>query len=126
MRISLPLPTFVPEASEVVPAPEPKIPRPPATSARTTTPTTATAGRGPGHALWVARAGGGGGGGGGRTPPQDVARGGAERLGGLDEFGVDLADAELGHADAGGEREDQGGDDARRGAEAEEQHGRDQ
>src|SRR5690606_10816112 len=57
---------------------------------------------------------------------QGVAGGGAERLGGLDQFLVDLADAQLGHAHAGGEREDQGGDDARGGARAEEQDRRDE
>lgn len=57
---------------------------------------------------------------------QGVARSGAERLGRLDQLGVDLADAEFGHAHAGGDREDQGGDDTGGHAQAEEQDRRDQ
>ncbi len=57
---------------------------------------------------------------------QRVARRGAERVGGLDQFLVDLPDAQLGHAHARCEREDQRGDDAGGGAGAEEQDRRDE
>ncbi|MGX1121678.1 hypothetical protein RKD37_007041 [Streptomyces ambofaciens] len=59
-------------------------------------------------------------------PQQGVAGGGAERLGRFDQFLVDLADAQLGHAHAGGEGEDQGGHDARGGTGPEEQDRGDQ
>lgn len=59
-------------------------------------------------------------------PQQGVAPGGAECFGRLDEFAVDLADAELGHPDARGQREDDGGDDAGDHADAEKDDAGDQ
>src|SRR5439155_13881875 len=57
---------------------------------------------------------------------QDLARGGTERLGRLDGFAVDLADAELGEPYRGRDREDHGGDDPGHGTDPEEEHRGDQ
>ncbi len=59
-------------------------------------------------------------------PQQGVARRRTEGFGRLHQILVDLADAQFGHPDARGHREDDGGDDAGGGAESEEDDGRQQ